>query len=117
MSEHFKIVCKNCDKIIRQCRCISEKVTGYELCDECLRVLKEEMENIKTIPVYCAWCKKHSTEWNPRMESPRGDYKTASHGMCPDCYERVSKEWKARNGKTVKESMMSFEEFLMECVK
>ena len=85
---HFKVVCKNCDKVIKQCRCMNEKVTGYELCDKCLRILKEEMEKIyEDASLYCAWCKKHSTEWTPPIDTPRNEYGKSGHGMCPECYK------------------------------
>lgn len=73
----------------------------------------------KVIPVYCAWCKKHSTKWTPAMASPKGDYRTASHGMCPKCYEVFMGKYqdKMKNAKKLSESkefFMSFEEFLVE---
>ena len=58
----------------------------------------------------CAWCQKSMGETEPLED------KSITHGMCPECYEDNVAKWKAKHG-TVKESMMSFEDFLMECRK
>ena len=37
MAEHFKEVCSNCKRVIRQCRCPSiDKTIKYSICDDCL---------------------------------------------------------------------------------
>ena len=68
----------------------------------------------RTIPVFCAWCKKHSTQWNPPAKSPMGDYRKASHGMCPECYVDFKKKYNStKRVSESKEDFMSFEEYLM----
>lgn len=33
---HFRVICKKCDSVIRQCRCPNPaKETQYEICDRC----------------------------------------------------------------------------------
>lgn len=45
MENHFWVICLECRKIIRQCRCPSkDKVTYYEICEECER-LKNDRGN------------------------------------------------------------------------
>jgi hypothetical protein len=46
MSQHFKIICKNCNNIIAQCRCMSSnKIIKYDLCEECKKKGIIEGEN------------------------------------------------------------------------
>lgn len=36
---HEKVICKVCDKVIRQCRCLEgHNNTKYEICDDCKEV-------------------------------------------------------------------------------
>jgi len=63
----------------------------------------------KELPVYCAWCKKH-------MYGPMGKYATASHSICPPCLKTFENQYKKRK-ETIKESIISFEEFLVEKLK
>ncbi len=38
---HFKTICKKCDIVIMQCRCMSEtKVIKYDTCDKCEKLTK-----------------------------------------------------------------------------
>ena len=60
------------------------------------------------MPTYCAWCKKH-------MYGLIGDYDTASHGLCPDCLEKVKAEYAQQKEFPLrKESVGSFKEFLAQ---
>jgi hypothetical protein len=36
MTLHFKIICRDCKKVIAQCLCMGEnKIIGYDLCEKC----------------------------------------------------------------------------------
>lgn len=35
MHSHFIIRCKNCQKVISQCRCMGPKKESWSLCDSC----------------------------------------------------------------------------------
>lgn len=35
-ADHYKVVCRDCEKVLAQCRCVSRgKEIVYALCDEC----------------------------------------------------------------------------------
>lgn len=43
MTEHYIVICKECGKIIEQCRCMAmDKTKIYRICDECLNEKKDE---------------------------------------------------------------------------
>lgn len=52
-SEHFKTICKKCEKVIAQCRCFGPHTIHYELCNKCER---EELDN---------WLEKQMKEPHP----------------------------------------------------
>lgn len=51
-SEHFLVRCKNCQKIIKQCRCNGGKKLTWELCSDCKTKQREgsmELEKHKMV--------------------------------------------------------------------
>ena len=47
MTQHFKVICKDCGIIISQCRCISkDKAISYGLCLKCKEQVLEEPKPI-----------------------------------------------------------------------
>jgi hypothetical protein len=72
----------------------------------------------RPISTYCAWCKKHSTKWNPPLLSPMSRYEESSHGMCPECFDNSMKKFKKQEiDSNLKESFQSFEEFIFQNLK
>ena len=113
--------CPECGTIISQCRCAHpDKEVTYRVCDGCRKRIDEGFaREKKDIPVFCAWCKRHSAQWNPPMQSPVGaGYGEASHGICPECYEQATAKYRkaVKEGK-INESVISFKEFLVENYK
>lgn len=108
---HFIENCKNCKKVISQCRCPSpDKEQRWGVCESCKKncgLTKEGMDVPEgDLPTYCAWCKRH-------MSGPIGDYKIASHGICPPCLKELQKEMEATTGRKLTfEKNMTFREFL-----
>jgi len=49
MMEHFKIVCKICNKVMAQCRCMDcNKTIKYSVCMACS---DKEMDKVKSEPM------------------------------------------------------------------
>lgn len=44
---HFKKVCKECDTVIAQCRCMREKTIIEVTCDKCKAAVVEPIPNTK----------------------------------------------------------------------
>ena len=45
--EHFIEKCKDCDKIISQCRCISkDKEIKYSICEKCIKIKANNWVNV-----------------------------------------------------------------------
>ena len=45
---HFKRECKECGRIVAQCRCPGPKSTEYVTCDECKKKVFEELSDGNT---------------------------------------------------------------------
>lgn len=54
-----------------------------------IRKRKDQKELIP-IPIICPWCNKlyRISKWNVKEGQKTG----TSHGMCPKCYEKISKK-------------------------
>jgi len=48
----------------------------------------QKYKNADEVPTYCAWCKKH-------MKGEDIGYSEGSHGMCPECLEKMMSEVEA----------------------
>jgi hypothetical protein len=74
--------------------------------DEILKLKQLSMVPKEMVPTYCAWCKIH-------MSGPdTKDYEHASHGICPECFEKFEREYKQSLGNIQHESLMTFKQFL-----
>jgi len=47
--------------------------------------------------VYCAWCQKLIREIPDPDGYPEGSDRPVSHGICPECLEKVTKEMEEEN--------------------
>ena len=83
-SGHFIKKCSNCDTVISQCKCMSEKETIYEICDSCAAwaVQEEQCEQGTIHHAQLLIDKKHGL-------SPLGKIKPdndiSSEMECPKC--------------------------------
>lgn len=116
---HFIEKCKHCNCVITQCRCAStNKEIRWGVCEQCSgKIVKEAIGEEVKLPLFCAWCKKHSTQWNPPAETPMSGYGESSHGICPECLRNWQTEFEIEKKKRLvpgirSESVMSFEEFI-----
>ena len=49
MSEHFKKICKKCEKVIEQCRCLGPyKMITYGICEKCKDDLYKDLPEDET---------------------------------------------------------------------
>ena len=81
------------------CRDITERRVAEKEREQLIEQLQEALDHVKTmrglIPI-CAWCKKILDDqgaWQ-RLEAYLENHSDAqfSHGICPECYETISKE-------------------------
>lgn len=67
-------------------------MSDMEKDDESTKVIKKRKnyEELIPIPVICPWCNKlyKISQWNVKEGQKIG----TSHGMCPKCYEKISKK-------------------------
>ena len=65
----------------------------FPLSDVTQVISKEELKELKTIPIVCPWCNKiyKVTKWQVEKNRRTG----ISHGICPQCYKKMKKSAKA----------------------
>jgi hypothetical protein len=72
---------------------------------ELSRVLREARAGVGTMLLHCAWCRRLQIgeEWlqldgigSGQTRIAEGLVRHSTHGICPECYERVTREAEAK---------------------
>lgn len=93
---HGKILCRSCEKIMSQCRCMnSNKSITYDVCDECLSAGKSAAQALKDIydeslKALQKKCLHKKTEFMEEHFAP-GHSTGVTVEVCDECWKIIKK--------------------------